>query len=105
MFGKRSMFKSIVAIAVAASFAVVGAKTATADNSYNPYAYVHGGASQPVSRAIQSAGVESQRFVTSARNLKRARAQGSHLITDTLGGNGTPTQPTSGGGGLRNTTL
>jgi hypothetical protein len=56
MFGKRSMFKSFVAIAVAASIAVVGAKSAKAGNPYNPSAYVYGCASHQVSRSIQCGG-------------------------------------------------
>jgi hypothetical protein len=56
MFGKRSMFKSLVAIAVAASIAVVGATSAKAGSPYNPSAYMYGCASQQVSRSIQCGG-------------------------------------------------
>jgi hypothetical protein len=88
MLGKHSMFKLFVAVAVAASIAVVGARAAKASEPpYNPHAYVHGGSSQEVSQAIQASGYEGVRFVTAAGNLKRARAHRS-LITDTLGGNG-----------------
>ena len=89
MFGKRSMLKSLVAVAVAAAIAVAGAKTAKAGNPYNPSAYVYGGASEKVAQSIQSAGSGSHRSVSAARNLKPARVQGSRIITDTLGGNGT----------------
>ena len=87
MFGKRFMFKSFVAIAVAASMGFAGAANATTQPyNPNPYAYVHGGASQLVSKAIQSKSIESLRFATAARNFRAARVHG--LITDTLGGNG-----------------
>jgi hypothetical protein len=56
MFSKRSMFTSLVAIAVAASIAVAGAKSAKAGNPYSPSAYVYGGASHQVAQAIQSVG-------------------------------------------------
>jgi hypothetical protein len=88
MFGKHHLFKLVAAIVVAASIAVVGARTAKAGNSYNPGAYVYGGASLPVSQAIQSAGFSSSRSVTAARHVKAARVQGLRFITDTLGGNG-----------------
>jgi hypothetical protein len=98
MFGKRSMFKSLVAVAVAASIAVVGAKSAKAGNPYNPSAYVYGGASEQVAQSIQSVGNGSHRSVSAARHLKPARVQGFRIITDTLGGNGTPKLLLTGGG-------
>jgi hypothetical protein len=104
MFGKRSMFKSFVAIAVAASIAVVGAKSAKAGNPYNPSAYVYGGASQQVAQSIQSVGSGPHRSVSAARNLKRARVQGFTIITDTLGGNGTAKLVLAPGGGSHSTT-
>ena len=64
MFGKHHLFKLVAAIVVAASIAVVGARTAKAGNSYNP------------------------RSVSTARHAKAARVQGLRFITDTLGGNG-----------------
>ncbi|MGH2971436.1 MAG: hypothetical protein ACRDNM_04670 [Gaiellaceae bacterium] len=60
MVGKHYLFKLFVAIAVAASIAVVGARTAKAGNG-------------------------SSRSVASARHL--ARTQGLPFITDTLAGN------------------
>ena len=72
MFSNHHLFKLFAAIAVAASIAVTGARSATAGTPYNPTAYVPGGASAKVARAIQSA----------------SKTQSFHLITDTLGGNG-----------------
>jgi len=88
MFCKHHLFKLVAAIVVAASIAVVGARTAKAGNSYNPGAYVYGGASPAVSHAIQSVGFGSKRSVTAARRTKVAAVQGLRLITDTLGGSG-----------------
>jgi hypothetical protein len=88
MFSQHHLFKLFAAIAVAASIAVVGARSATAGTSYNPSAYVAGGASAKVAQAIQSAGFGSAREVSSARSPKASKTQSFHLITDTLGGNG-----------------
>ena len=63
MFSKHHLFKLFVAIAVAATVAVAGARTAKAGNSYDPQAYVYGGASAKVAGAIQSAGSGSKRSV------------------------------------------
>jgi hypothetical protein len=102
MFRKHYIFKLVAAIAVAASLAVVGARTAKAGNPYNPQAYVYGGASPQVSEAIQAQGYEAVRFATAARALKRARAAHRFsMITDTLGGNGR-VQLKLGHGGSRN---
>jgi hypothetical protein len=98
MFGKHYLFKLFVAMAIATSIAVVGARTAKAGNPYNPNAYVYGGASQDVAQAIQSAGFGSARSVSVARHHKALRVQGLRFITDTLGGNGQlRTVPTLGG--------
>ncbi len=102
MFRKHDLFKLVAAIAVAASLAVVGARSAKAGNPYNPQAYVYGGASSQVSEAIQAQGYEAVRFTTAARALKRARAAHRFaMITDTLGGNGGVRLPL-GHGGSRN---
>ena len=85
----KHLFKLVVAVALAASIAVVGARAAKAGNPYNPNAYVHGGASQEVGLAIQSAGSGSTRSVSVARHRKSLRPQGLRIVTDTLGGNGT----------------
>jgi len=98
MFGKRCMFKSVVAVAVAASIAVVGARSARAGTPYDPSAYVYGGASEQVAQSIQSAGNGPHRSVAAARKLTSARVQGLRIITDTLGGNGTPKLLLAGGG-------
>jgi hypothetical protein len=84
----KHLFKLFVAIAVAASIAVVGARAAKGANPYNPNAYVYGGASQEVGQAIQSTGSGSTRAVTFARRQRALRQQGFRIITDTLGGNG-----------------
>jgi hypothetical protein len=83
------MFKFFMAVAVAASLAVLGVGAAKAGNPYSPSAYVYGGASPGVGQAIQSAGSGSTRSVSAARHLKALRPQGLRIITDTLGGNGT----------------
>jgi len=90
MFSKHHLFKLVAAIAVAASIAVIGARSAKAGNPYNPSAYVYGGASAKLAQAIQSAGSGSNREVSSARSAKASKTQSFHLITDTLGGNGYP---------------
>jgi hypothetical protein len=76
MFGKHYLFKLAAAIAVAASLAVAGARTARA-------ASPHG------------------RSVATARQAKSAKPAGLRLITDTLGGSGRAAQlgGFSGGGG------
>ena len=74
MFGKQHLFRLFVAIAVAASFAIAGARTAKAAS---PHA----------------------RSVASARHAKALRSQGVRIVTDTLGGNGQAQLPASGGSG------
>lgn len=99
MFRKHYLLRLFGSIAVAASIAVVGARTANAGNSYDPNAYVYGGASQAVAQAIQSADYGSNRSPATARHQEKvAHAQGLHFITDTLGGNG-QLPARSGGGG------
>jgi len=63
MFGKHYLFALVTAIAVAASIAVLGARTAKA-------APPHG------------------RSVAATRHAKTAKPAGLRLITDTLGGDG-----------------
>jgi hypothetical protein len=89
MFGKHHLFKLAAATALAASVAVVGARTAKAGTPYNPGAYVYGGASHQVAQASQDAGFRALRSISSARQQKVA-TQSFRFITDTLGGNGQP---------------
>ena len=74
MFGKHYLFALVTAIAVAASIAVLGARTAKA-------APPHG------------------RSVAAARHAKTAKPAGLRLITDTLGGGGKAAQLRGFGGG------
>jgi len=73
MFGKQHLFRLFVAIAIAASFAVAGARTAKAAGPHS-------------------------RSVATARHAKSLRSQGVRIVTDTLGGNGRAELPASGGG-------
>ena len=73
MFGKHYLFKLVAAVAVAASIAVAGARTAKA-------AHPH-------------------RSVAIARQAKLAKPAGLRLITDTLGGSGKAAQLQGFGGG------
>ena len=89
MIRRKHLFKLFVAVAVAASVSVVGARSAKAtEPPYNSHAYVYGGASLQEAQAIQSAGIEGVRFASAEHKLKAVRAQTRTLITDTLGGNG-----------------
>jgi hypothetical protein len=102
MFGKQHLFRLSVAAAVASSIAVAGAGSATAGGSYDPSAYVYGGASPAVAQAIQNAGYGGARQVSVEQRRKRlasAKAQSFGLITDTLGGDGQLRLPSAGGGG------
>lgn len=74
MSGKHYLFTLVAAIAVAASIAVAGARTARA-------AAPHG------------------RSVASARHAKSVKPAGLRLITDTLGGSGKATRLRGFGGG------
>jgi len=86
MIRRQHFFKLFVALAVAASISVVGARSAKAtERPYNAHASAYGGA----------------RFASAEHRLKAARAHDRTLITDTLGGNGRPRVEPSASGSTR----